>query len=77
MHHLLFCQSLEWYLIRKKKYVGMKKNGEECMGFGEDDMEKEEEKLMEETKREAEMRIELVEKEIVDKLLIMLRINTK
>jgi hypothetical protein len=32
---------------------------------------------MEETKREAEMRIELVEEEIVDKLLIMLRINTK
>ena len=47
------------------------------MGFGEVDREKEEEKLMEETKREAEMRIELVEEEIVDKLLIMLRINTK
>jgi hypothetical protein len=47
------------------------------MGFGEIDMEKEEEKLMEEPKREAEMRIELVEEEIVDKLLIMLRINTK
>jgi hypothetical protein len=47
------------------------------MGFGGVDMEKEEEKLMEETKRKAEMRIKLVDEEIVDKLLIMLRINTK
>jgi hypothetical protein len=76
MHHLLFCQSLEWYLMRKNKYVGMKKKGEECMGFGEVDMEKEEEKLMEETKREAEMRIETIE-EIVEKLLVMPRINIK
>jgi hypothetical protein len=51
--------------------------GREAWGFGEVDTEKEQEKLMEETKRKAEMRIELVEEEIVDKLLIMLRINTK
>ena len=40
-------------------------------------MEKEEEKLMGETKRKVEIRIEVVEEEIVDKLLIMLRITTK
>jgi hypothetical protein len=39
-------------------------------------MEKEEEKLMEETKRKAEIRIEVAE-EIVYKRLIMLRINAK